>query len=94
MVGLKVKQLLAGKTLSERREIIRSQPDVSFIDPETFCQMVVSCQKLTRADESAAGLKGLFCEEDQTFYFVEEERFDSFLGNLDLPNNISMELVP
>lgn len=92
MVGLKAKNGLSGKTLWERRELLRSQDNVRFVDPEQFCALAVSCRKITRADESAAGLKGLLSEEDGLTYYVEEETLEKYRDGADVPDP-SLELV-
>lgn len=92
MVGLKANNGLSGKTLWQRREQLRSQANVRFVDPEQFCALAVSCRKITRADESAAGLKGLFSEDDGLTYFVEEETLEKYRDGVDVPDP-SLELV-
>ncbi len=92
MVGLKVNSGLSEKTLWERRELLRSQPNVRFVEPEQFCSLAVSCRKITRADESAAGLKGLHSEVEDLFYYVEEERLDRYRDGACIPT-ASLELV-
>lgn len=92
MVGLKAINGLNEKTLWERRELLRSQPNVCFVEPEQFCALAVSCRKISRADESAAGLKGLHSELDDRFYYVEEERLDRYRDGLSVPD-VSLELV-
>ena len=86
MVGLKVNSGLSGKTLWERRELLRNQENVHFVDPEQFCALAVSCRRITRADESAAGLKGLYSEDEGKTYFVEEERLDRYREGVETPD--------
>lgn len=78
MVGLVSELNLAGKTMSERRQAIALHEKSRFIDAETFCSLVVSYRKLTRADESTAALRGLFCLEEDLYYFIEEERLEQY----------------
>lgn len=78
MVGLKANNGLNDMTLWERRQLLRSQENVQFVDPEQFCALAVSCRKISRADQSAAGLKGLHSEEEDLYYYVEEERLDRY----------------
>ncbi|RCS53043.1 hypothetical protein DTL42_09555 [Bremerella cremea] len=92
MVGLKANNGLNEKTLWERRELLRSQPNVHFIEPEQFCALAVSCRKISRADEGAAGLKGLHSEVEDQFYYVEEERLDQYREGAFCPN-ASLEFV-
>lgn len=92
MVGLKANNGLSGKTLWERRELLRSQANVRFVDPEQFCALAVSCRKITRADESAAGLKGLLSEDDGLTYYVEEETLEKYRDWADVPDT-SLEFV-
>ena len=87
MVGLKANNSLSGKNLWERREQLRSQENILFVDPEQFCALAVSCRKITRADQSAAGLKGLYCEEDGLTYFVEEELLDRYREGASYPDS-------
>lgn len=92
MVGLKANRGLNEKTLWERRELLRSQANVHFIEPEQFCSLAVSCRRITRADDSAAGLKGLYSEVEDAFYYVEEEQLDRYREGLCAPAT-SLELV-
>ncbi|GAA4428678.1 hypothetical protein [Bremerella cremea] len=92
MVGLKVNSGLSGTTLWERRELLRSQENVHFVDPEQFCALAVSCRRITRADQSAAGLKGLYTEDEGKTYFVEEELLDRYREGAKTPVP-SLELV-
>ncbi|MHC2068396.1 hypothetical protein ACYFX5_13105 [Bremerella sp. T1] len=92
MVGLKASSGLNGKTLWERREHLRHQPNVQFVDPEQFCALAVSCRKITRADQTSAGLKGLFTEDEGVTYYVEEEMLDKYREGNDVPAE-SLELV-
>lgn len=64
--------------MSERRQAIAAHEKSRFIDAETFCSWVVSCRKLTRADESTAGLRGLYGLEEELYYFIEEERLEQY----------------
>jgi hypothetical protein len=78
MVGLDTGFDLTGKTMSQRRQAIALHEKSRFIDAETFCSLVVSCRKLNRADQSTAGLRGLYCLEDDLYYYIEEERLEQY----------------
>lgn len=78
MVGFNTEFNLTGKTMSERRQAIALHEKSRFIDAETFCSLVVSCRKLNRADESTAGLRGLYCLEEDVYYFIEVERLEQY----------------
>ena len=92
MVGLKANIGLNEKTLWERREQLRCQSNVHFVEPEQFCALAVSCRKISRADEAAAGLKGLHSEVEDQFYYVEEELLDRYREGVFSPDT-SLELV-
>ncbi|MFI4877102.1 MAG: hypothetical protein ACIALR_17240, partial [Blastopirellula sp. JB062] len=74
MVGWK----LAGMTLAQKRNELRKELRVRFVEPEEFCELAVSSRKLVRSDVSAASVKGLYSPDDDLYYVVEEERLDNF----------------
>lgn len=78
MVGLNAKDQFGEVSLWDLRAQLHSQSNIRFVDPIDFCTLAVSCQKITRADHPAAGLKGLYSEDEAITYYVEEERLDRF----------------
>jgi len=90
MVGFRAISDLNEQTIWERRETLRNRPDVQFVTPEEFSDLAVSCQRITRADESAAGLKGLFDQEKKLFYYVEEELLTIYLESTSSSHDLEM----
>lgn len=52
--------------------------DRRFIDAERFCELLVSTRHLIRADDSAAGLRGLLEPTTGIRFMIEEQHLRNF----------------
>jgi hypothetical protein len=64
-------------SLRAERQQLRSKPKWTFVDPYRFQALAVSARRLLRADEPAAGLRGLLDPETGTHFVTEEEKLFS-----------------
>lgn len=56
------------------RRNLRARPDGEFVDRWEFCWLLVSSRRITRADETAAGIRGLLDLDRNIRYLIEEEK--------------------
>jgi hypothetical protein len=60
-------------TMRQERQQLRSQANWTFVNAYEFRSLAVSARRLLRADEPAAGLRGLLDPETGTHFVTEEE---------------------
>ena len=61
-------------TMRAERQQLRAQANWTFVDAYEFRALAVSTRRLLRADEPAAGLRGLLDPETGTHFVTEEEK--------------------
>ena len=66
--------LTMGPSIQARRQKKRTEPNHQFVDPYEFQSLAVSTRRLVRADDPAAGLRGLLDIDTGTCFVTEEER--------------------
>lgn len=66
--------LLGESSMQLRRQKKRTEPNHQFVDPYEFQNLAVSNRRLVRADDPAAGLRGLLDLDTGTCFVTEEER--------------------
>jgi hypothetical protein len=64
-----------GETLEERRSALRLQADSQFVEREEFLTLLTSRRQLVRANDSGAGVWGLFEPATGKRFLIEEEKF-------------------
>jgi hypothetical protein len=61
----------------QRREVLRGQSECQFVDPATFVALVVAPRRLWRADDPAAGVRGVYDPLTGVRFLAEEERLQN-----------------
>jgi len=65
------------KTLERPQRESRKQPQRIFVDRDEFCELLISCRKLTRSDDPATRARGLMDAENGRWYLIKQaELFD------------------
>ena len=59
--------------LNDLRNQLRTRPGCKFVDLAEYCQLLVSRQKLVRADEPAANVRGLMDLSSGARFLIAEE---------------------
>jgi hypothetical protein len=65
--------MLETPTMRQERQQLRSLANWTFVNAYEFRSLAVSARRLVRADEPAAGLRGLLDPETGTHFVTEEE---------------------
>jgi hypothetical protein len=60
-------------TLSERRRALRETSQLSFVQRDEFCKLLLSSKKMIRSDEPRASVRGLLDVETGRRYLIEQE---------------------
>ena len=63
-----------GKSVSEYRRQIASQPACRFVDRDEYYDLIMSRRKLDRADDYSARLRGLLDRISGERYLIEDEK--------------------
>jgi len=64
-------------TMRAERQQLRDRANWRFVDAYEFQELAVSARRLLRADQPAAGLRGLLDPETGTYFVTEEENLFS-----------------
>ena len=74
---------------SKEQRSIRSGSVSRFVDSNEFCRLLLGFKKLVRADNPAQGLRGLFDEESNILYLIEQDQLGSLQSNEHLSDNVA-----
>jgi len=66
--------------VNDARLTLRRQAESVFVEPEAFCNMLLSGTQLEREDDHAALVRGLRDSASGRIYFVECEQLASYLN--------------
>lgn len=63
--------------LERKRVLLRGRSDCRFLEPDEFCQLLVSRRRLWRADDGSAEVQGVLEPETGVRFLIERERLFS-----------------